>query len=378
MAKKKSVSKYLKSKRVRVKRKTPLWDGPSVNSKNGGLTQSLLKDFLVCRERCRLKLVYGYQPKDMFNKSKEYGDMWHLCEEKDSENKSWKIALKRLATKLCTRYRSQQKEVVQCYNLCKLQFPVYKHYWRQHKDVKSRKEVLSEEKFCIPYTLPDSRIVFLRGKFDSADSVVENRKRLIYLQENKTKGKIEEDNLFRQLGFDLQTMIYLVCLIEYLKNEGEKTPVAGVRYNVVRRPLSGGRHSIRMKQPTKKEPKGESEEEFYNRLQDLIADDPDYFFMRWKTKISETDVQNFKNHFLNPILMQLLDWWDWITSGNINNPWEEKISGSEVKYNYLHFRYPYGIYNPMNDGGFHFLDNHLNSNSNVGLIRANTLFPELQ
>jgi hypothetical protein len=95
----------------------------------------------------------------------------------------------------------------------------------------------------------------------------------IYLFDNKTKGEIEPEELKRQLHFDMQTMIYLVALIEKSRdddwpNQGKslyKMPIKGVRYNVIRRPLSGGRGNIKQLEAKGKR-KAETSSEYYARL----------------------------------------------------------------------------------------------------------------
>ena len=77
----------------------------------------------------------------------------------------------------------------------------------------------------------------MRGKWDSVDYIGKR----VYLQENKTKGDIDEQAIRHNLHFDLQTMLYMTALTEEL----EPQKIAGVRYNVIRRPLSGGKGSIR-------------------------------------------------------------------------------------------------------------------------------------
>lgn len=375
--KKTTLKQHLKKSVKRKRRKVPLWDGPSVNSENGGVTQSLLKGNIVCKERSRQRLVYGYAPKQAFQMRMEYGNMWHLCEELHSAKKPWRTPLKNYAKELATKFKAQQQDISLYYNLCNLQFPLYVDYWKSHEDMKSRKPILSEENFCIPYTIPDGRIVFLKGKFDSADSVTQERKRVVYLQENKAKGSIDEDSLQRQLTFDVQTMIYIIALKEHLLNKNIKYPVVGVRYNVIRRPLAGGKYSIRKKKPTKANPKGESDSEYYGRLEQIIKEDPKHFFIRWNVEISEQDIKDFKEQFLDPQLTQLVDWWDWIMAGKPNDPWSPREINGVKTYNTLHHRAPYGIYSPMNDGKFHYLDNLLNYQSIVGLERREEMFPEL-
>src|SRR4051794_6290554 len=55
----------------------PLWKGPEED----GITFSLLSQFLVCRERFRVRVIEGLSAGGGFNHRIEYGSMWHTCEE---------------------------------------------------------------------------------------------------------------------------------------------------------------------------------------------------------------------------------------------------------------------------------------------------------
>ncbi len=349
----------------RAKKKVVVYDGPESDSENGGITQSLLGLFMCCRERFRLRVVEGLAPHPSFNKALEYGNMWHLCEEKHRAGEDWLKPLLDYATKLTLDYRTQQEEVNKWFNICKIAFPIYLDFWKGYKGGTS---VMQEETFKVPYVLPSGRTVYLRGKWDGVSKVGKG----LYLNEHKTKGEIKEEQLQRQLSFDLQTMFYLVALEKfYAINNGPKlpkAPIKGVIYNVVRRPLSGGKGSIRQHKPTKAKPNGESLEEYFGRLRAIIAEEPAYYFMRWKVDITANDIATFESDFLVPILEQLCDWWntvkdfpkDYLT---VNAP--------------LHYRTPYGFYSPLAEGRTTETDEFLLNGSEVGLERNVPLFGEL-
>lgn len=364
----------------------PLWKGPEED----GITQSLLGRFLYCRERFRLLVVEGLAPKPSFTHRIEYGNMWHICE----EHAAYAKPLDAYCAALCKRYPLDQKDIRHWQRVCLLQFPLYQKYWKAHPDEK-KTPVWRERVFSVPYWLPSGRYVKLRGKWDGVDIVGAGSQVGVYIQENKTKGDIYEAGVGRQLTFDLQTMLYLIALLETAKRKPETPghspfnglPIRGVRYNVVRRPLSGGKHTIRQHAPTKSKPQGETADEYYNRLQGLIESDAAHFFMRWKVEITPTDVERFQQQFLNPVLEELCDWWDWIkydpfdpwrARPHVNDPYPDVGMDQRMLPNRLHFRYPYGVYNPTLEGQASELDEHLNSGSRVGLERNETLFPELK
>ena len=360
-------------------RKEPLWKGPEVD----GITFSLLSRFLSCRERFRLLVVEGWRPEDRFNHRLEYGNMWHVCEESYAGTVvQWSERLMLYARSLCKRYPTQQEEIDKWYNVCKLQFPMYVDYWSKHPDVKDRTPIFQEQVFDVPYDLPSGRTVRLRGKWDSVDLIGKGRGAGIYLQENKTKGDIQENQIKRQMTYDLQTMLYLVALSECQGSVATKqfgipdswnrvkdVNLAGVRYNVIRRPLSGGKGTIVQHKPTKSNPLGETRSQYYARLKTILEEDLSSHFMRWKVEISEGDILRFRRECLDPILEQLCKWWDAIKMCPTG-----EVALSEA----LTWRHPFGSVNWLDEGGSSDLDEYLATGSTVGLRQVEELFPELK
>lgn len=382
----KSLAKTLKGKGIKTLspdlQGTPFWKGPEED----GITQSMLNDFMFCRERFRVRTILGLGTADRFNKSIEYGNLWHICEEHLAKRSDWKKPLQDYTKVLIRKYPLEQAEVLKWYNVCLIQFPVYVEYWKAHPDVKNRTPLLQEEVFRIPYQLPSGRTVHVKGKFDSVDFIRSEGLAGIYLQENKTKGDIDEASLQKNLRFDLQTMFYLNALVtgaglgtdvtSHWPDEFNDQPILGVRYNVVRRPLSGGKGSIRQHQPTKSNPQGESLESFYSRLlNDYIRPEPEYWFKRWKTEISRADLEAYQDRFLNPILEQLCEWYD-----HVSVCYDRGMNPFTTAHpkKYIHFQCPYGVYNPISEGYATDLDEYLASGSRAGLVKIETLFPELE
>ena len=374
------LSKSLHSKAKPSKSdKGPVWEGPVAD----GITYSLLCRFLCCRERFRLLVVEGLKPVEQFNHRIEYGQMWHTCEEALAQADGtliqgteycWTVALNGYVSGLCKKYPLQQEQIQHWYNVCCIQFPVYVDYWSRHPDVTNRTSLLQEQVFDVPYQLPSGRIIRLRGKWDSVDLIGKGKAASVYLFETKTKGDVKEEQLQRQLssGFDLQTMLYLVAI------ERSQGPVfadgvlnkldarlSGVRYNVIHRPLSGGKDSIRQKQ-------NESPEEFYVRLRALIIDHPDYYFMRWKVEVTPQDIIRFRRECLDPILEELCDWW-----GNVARVSDPFVNNALPTGAGRHWRHPFGVYNVLDEGGAGELDEYLATGSTLGLERVSNLFREL-
>ena len=278
------------------KKKPPLWKGPE----RDGITYSMLSKFLVCRERFRLLVVEGLRPQRRFNHRLEYGTMFHLCEEVHKDGGNWLEALTNHCKELADRHIVQHAEILKWYEVCKIQFPDYIRHWKNHNP---KKLLSQEEVFSIEYELPDGWKVKLRGKMDSLFY-----DRGLILQENKTKGKIDRRAIEEQLGLDLQTMMYLTAIRRLYPGKRIK----GVLYNIIRRPLSGGKGTIKKHKPTKTNPAGETTASFYNRLAAYWREEPDDWFVRWNVAVSTYDLDRFEHNLLNPLLTQLCNWWKWV------------------------------------------------------------------
>ncbi len=206
----------LKGVKVPPKR-GPLWEGPSGTGPNGGITFSALSRFLSCRERFRVKMIEGWSPAEKFSHRMEYGQLWHTCEEALAAKEDWRAPLLSYADGLSRKYPMDREQISHWYQVCKLQFPLYVEYWRKHPDVKDRTPLFQEQVFDVPYQLPSGRTVRLRGKWDAVDLIGKGKNARVFLQENKSKGDIDEEAIRRQMLFDLQTLLYLVALQEVAK-----------------------------------------------------------------------------------------------------------------------------------------------------------------
>ena len=234
------------------------------------MTQSMLQKFLVCRERFRVHYVLGLQPHRRWNHRTGYGDAWHVCEEAlakatselrapTADDPTWVQALDDHMSEQYAKYPMDREDLHKWHCVAMVQFPEYVKYWSQHPDVVARTPLMQEHVFDVPYKLPSGRTVRLRGKFDSVDLIgaqeyPERWPEGVWLCENKTKGDVDRRLLEKQLKFDLQTLTYVIALEHEMKyvpvvstTNGQKFPILGVRYNVIRRPFSGGKGSIQQR-----------------------------------------------------------------------------------------------------------------------------------
>jgi hypothetical protein len=394
---------------VKIEKRQPLWAGPEDRGPNGGVTQSLISRWLCCRERFRVRFIEGLQPADSFNHRTSYGNMWHVCEEAYSRHGSkkslmigsdpvWIGLLKKYVQGLCQRYPFFQEQVQHWYEVCKAQFPIYVDYWAKHAEQVKRTPLLQEQVFDVPYKLPSGRTVRLRGKWDGVELVQEacncgggakDGHRLdcrmgrkgIWLVEHKTKGDIDPELIQRQLTWDLQVMTYLVALHEkpscdlprrghYRNSDGKEYPILGVRYNVVRRPLSGGKGTIVQHKGSKNVP-AETKVEFYGRMAQYIKDEPEHYFMRWSCRVSHQDIERFRRQCLDPILEQMCLWYDCMVRTEMGNVAMIPVAAAS-------WRHPYGVVNNIDEYGWGDVDFFMNTGSEAGLHRVEKLFTELE
>jgi hypothetical protein len=340
-----------------------LWAGPQDPGPLGGITQSGINDFMGCRERFRVKWIEGWRVADRFSRAMEYGTMFHLACEHHGQEQPWQPPVLEYAKGLCQKYPTDCEDIDKYYEALKVQFPVYVDYWSKHEATKPCKTHSREQSFNVPYKLPSGRTVYLRGKSDGLDEVQGG----LRLLEHKTKSELDPVGIERRLSCDLQTCLYSIAL-----SIQEKQPVIGVLYDVVRRPFSGGKGSIKRAEPKQLKSgfkEGESKEDFNNRLKQYFVDEPETWFARWELTFGLKDLCNFRHKCLDPLLESLCDWYEFISLHP--DPFDPAGHG-------IHWVAPFGLYSSLVDGsGTTDLDAYLLEGSSVGLERATTLFREL-
>lgn len=363
----------------------PVWAGPGGAGSQGGITQSMLGRYLGCKERFRLMVVEGLKPKPKFSAAMDFGNMWHACEEAHAAGKPFDRPLEAHVRALMARFPLQQTEIAEWWAKCSVLFQVYADHWAMHPDMIHRKPLMQEQLFDVPYTLPSGRVVRLRGKMDSVDVVQEMKgkfrvgERAAWLQENKSKSGIDAAKITRQLNFDLQTMLYLVALDEMKQwvvevrnplDDLSKLPIKGVRYNVVKR-------------STHKTPESMLKKIDDDRKAGRIGE----WFLRLNVEVSQADMERFKRECLDPVLENLLDDWEWWA---VCKNGDQDVFDMDLQMAYRHsreqassqiprhFRYPFGIYNPLSEGAEAELDAFIATGDERGLIRTDDLFPELK
>jgi hypothetical protein len=381
---------------MRPGRSGPLWQGPQSAEAQGGVTQSLIQRWLTCPERFRIYTIDGLNVSEGFSHKLEYGNMFHLCEEHYAKGTPVEAILHgpllRHAERLQEQYPMNRDDVLKWYMVCCCQFPIYVRRWAQHPDEQAKELISKEQTFRAQYILSSGRSVWLRGKWDEIDVLIDKTGcRGLWITDHKTKSDLDVAKISRNLAFDLQTMFYVVALEAEQDNSfwqrankrRRNLPISGVFYNCIRRPLGGGKHTIKPHEPTKKNPRGESMEAYYARLTERIEGDLDFFFLRFPIELGPRDVKNFRDQCLDPILEMMCDdheWWSFCLEQG-QSQYDYELRGTEFpEHRRRHYRFPFNVYSPMMDrtSGVTPLDEYLRSGTTLGLKRVDNLFPELR
>lgn len=355
---------------MRKRTRPTVWRGPE----HDGITFSLFSRWLVDPERFRILVVDGLKDaEDAFNHRIEYGNLWHYLEE-SSRGGAPNLFAQHVA-ELRSEHPRDEASIALYAALCKHQFQIYQDYWTRQMPNLKTKELLQEESFKVPYRLPSGRVVLLRGKVDSVFSC----QRKVFLQENKTKGEIDEEGISKTLPWNLQTMWYILSLQRLLKD-----PPTGVLYNVVRRPLADRFAPKRRTTESVRDfvqrvcygtdPRNKNQKS--NSQAYPIAVYPSHWFKRYQMDITQEQIEQFKLQCFHPLMERFCDWWEWI-SVNPKEPFGPATAQADAIVNQYHYRMPWGVYNSLAGGfrGDYF--NLLTSGSTRGLTKVTTLFPEL-
>ena len=369
---------------------------PSLWTLEDGITFSMLSKFLICRHRFWIKYVLGLKESRGFDHKSEYGNLMHAAFEAFAASpKSKKSFEQRVAAgvKGIDAYRkefdndliSDSGDIDFWTTVAKAHFEHYATHWRKRDE--KRIYIAQEEVFDEPIELPSGRRIRLRGKIDELFQTPSKPGKLgpRTLQENKVKGRVDEDGILMSLHCDFQTMLYLVVL------DMKGWTTHKVLYNVLLRPNSGGiGNQIVQRKGRGNAKKGmETREEFCKRVSRLPATDPRLFYHRFNVEVTDSDLEMFKKQILFPVLEQLADWWKSIKD-KPSDPWTTPCSREEMenmapgfcfprKPNSLHYLRPFGVYDSLADGmrGDYFDFITSGGTNRSGLKRSESAFPEL-
>lgn len=363
--------KIKKSPKSAKVRSTPLW------TPDDGITFSLLTKFIICRHRFWIRTVCGLREDIGFNHRIEYGSLLHAGFEEYSRTPPTmtlegrlKHALKGIrnyADSLKQKFMGEEENIDWWYSLAKAQFRIYADNWLV-KDAK-RHYIFQERVFDVKTKLPSGRIIRLRGKYDEYFEQRLKSKSYHVLQENKSKGEIDQEGILSALNCDLQTMMYLHCLAE----EGYKCD--NILYNVVLRPL-GGKYPMRQKV-------SETKDEFRQRAIDDMENNREKYFHRSTVTLEKGDLDRFRHQSFYPYLESVLDWWESIQNEPFD-PWNSYYKSRQTNevyklHNKHHFARPLGVFDALALGnrGDYFQHVITDGKDLSGLVSLDTVFPEL-
>lgn len=275
-----------------------------------GVTYSFLQKFTMCREQARLSYVEGLQTAGVID-SIEWGSAFHELLEHAAEGspvqtRSLEQRLRKFITRRATEGKLKSSEVQQIQALCDQVlhiFPIYYEYWKKRKGKEFTADfVCQEASFSVPHHINingEQRTILIRGRFDA----IFRLNGRLWLMENKTKSMIDEEGLTASLSKDMQTMLYCHAI----RQQYGETP-KGVLYNVIRRPA----HRYGQK---------DTYESYLERMVKSVQKDQDKYFLRWEVTFGPDDLDAWVQKTLNPLLTQVILWWDEIKP-NPFNPWK--------------------------------------------------------
>lgn len=240
-----------------------------------GVTQSIIQMFSACRQRSKFYLD-GWRPITTGESRYLYfGSMFHdvldLCYKSMDIRpmtvfQKWRTAHE---AELVKQSFDQNRVDEMVFEIDKLEvlFQRYVAFYPKSFDTK---------------THIDSEVIFdvtghgarLRGKIDRLFRVNDR----IWLEETKTKSRIDDMMIESQLEFDFQSLFYAKCI-------GIKTGIniEGVSYNVIRNP------QLRIK-------KTETTEQFCRRLNADIISRPEFYFKRFPCAFSGPSRERFSRN----------------------------------------------------------------------------------
>jgi hypothetical protein len=326
-----------------------------------GVSQSLLQKFVGDADRFHKAVVEGLRPTDR-KEAMEFGTIFHKLIELGAKMGS-KYTRQKLVT-VMTAYMKKHYPTQESALLCRIAIAQFHEYRKWEAEKEKYKYIAQEPIFCEPFPLPPLHFepneqirikipagitIPLRGRIDE---VIENNG--MWIQENKTKSKIDISHIQDTLHANIQVMFYAICAeLKYGR------PCKGVVYNVIRKPGQRQRQK-------------ESDNDFIKRIVADIEDNPAYYFYRLKYEFAPGMVKTWQRESLLPLLYKVYLWWKSIEK-NPTNPWMDENGN----VNPFHGRKPFGIYDSMSTGKGDFY-NLIVYGRKTGLVKVSEMFPELQ
>lgn len=333
-----------------------------------GVTQSLLQKFVGCRDRFHKHVVMGLRETTR-KEAMEYGSLFHKLIEVGAtlHNPTREKIVGFMEEFLIKHYPSVDSRILG--RIAIAQYIVYRE-WVSTRP--SFRYIEAEPVFHQPFNLPpmtfnpnpdimlrvpEGVIIPLRGRIDG---VIEKDGEL-WLEENKTKSRVDIPYLQDTIHSNIQVMFYAVAAqIKYGR------PCKGVIYNVIRKPAL-------------RQGKKETFTDFILRNQVDMIERPHWYFNRLEVRFQPGDIERWQRDELLPLLYNVYFWWRSIES-DPKEPWNAKIGNPEnpeLVVNPFHLRKSFGIYDALTNGKGEFYDLIVyNKTDNLKVVHE--AFPELQ
>jgi len=277
--------KVLKMKDIRQTLKTVRYKNPGqiyipdwYSLEETGITQSKIQDWIQCKRLFAMKMA-GYS--DPLKESKVgFGNCVHQILD-------WIYGVRKMPDKrgideLVIRYEKEfmQNSTLpkqeQHFQLAKAQGTLWGYVEYYHDEFDKREYYDPEHTFEVRFNG-----FKLRGKIDISYRDMNNKK---WIEDHKTKSRIEESNILSYLPLDIQCLFYILC--DELET-GERAK--GMVYNVVRNAGS-------------KLWANETVEKYKYRIYEETVKRPDHYFKRWEAIYTKNDMDEFK--------ADLMEWLD--------------------------------------------------------------------
>lgn len=239
-----------------------------------GISYSMLEDWMTCRQKAWFRingirpmgvaepLIYGSIVHSILSRIHKFVKEQHGVPKRELVEKWVEESHEEWVAKN-PRSSAQALEIAELSTLqASAIMPQYVKHWE--KDLLRFKWITIEELVKAPFNGTTINAII--------DALTEDRKDQLWLHEHKTHSRISEGTLVDRIHFANQTLIYAL-VVQILYNRIPK----GVYYNVVRRP------SIKPK-------KGQPLNVFAKRLEEDVAERPDFYFVRFEVEIDEEDV----------------------------------------------------------------------------------------
>ena len=321
-----------KSKKLRTLKqpKKKIKTDPTWDLERDGVTFSLMNQFLNCRHRTHMRYVQGWTSKHV-NLPLEFGNIIHMMDEAHDRG----FPINHIPVNYVkSRNNATEKAIRDLAFLAASCYPIYQGYinfWNENPSIRYKKKDIyaknikwigKEKIFDVTHRMPSGMKIKLTGRRDGLFQFSpENRNRVF---ETKTKQKVDEYGIEKALNDDMQSLFY--CYATQLECNG--VIPAGFLYNLIRRPSLKPRVN-------------DTPTDYAARIEEDIAKRPSWYYMRWSVDITEETISTFIARQLNPVLFQIVTWWNSIKKNKDLDPWStivpcsycESINGGTEEYN---------------------------------------------